>query len=209
MLLVYGENWNETQIKEISEVFDLNKYTNYALAGDDEIIDKLINFYKPKNFEVEKRRLLYQANKIKNFEKEGFKIRLGSFAELNELAAMLQQYYHEEYDGKNDKTIEEMRQRIISIIQTKKIYVLLDKNETLLSFCTIIDPDIGIIFTNSEHRKNGYGKIILSYCSQLLQQKNDTVYVMTDRDKLESNIVCEAVGFRPYFNYTMTNINCG
>jgi predicted GNAT family acetyltransferase len=209
VLLVYGENWNETQIKEINEVFDLNKYTNYALGGDNEIIDKLIEFYKPKNSEVEKRRVLYQTTNIKRFDAEGLKIRLGSFDQLNELAVMLQEYYHEEYDGQNDKTIEEMRQRIISVIQTENIYVLLDKNETLLSFCTIIDPDIGILFTKREHRRNGYGKIILSYCSQLLQQKNDTVYVMTDRDKPESNIVCEAVGFKPYFNYTMTNINCG
>ena len=122
---------------------------------------------------------------------------------------MLQEYYQEEYDGSNDKTIEEMRRRIISVIQTEKIYVLLDKYETLLSFCTIIDPDIGILFTNRVHRRKGYGKIILSYCSQLLQQKNDTVYVMTDGNKIESNIVCKAVGFEPYFNYTMTKINCG
>jgi hypothetical protein len=209
MLLVYGENWNEIQIKEINEVFDLNKYTNYTLAGDNELIDKLIEFYKPINFEVEKRRILYHTNEITNFDSEGFKIRLGSFDELNELAVMLQEYYHEEYDGLNDKTIKEMRQRIISVIQAEKIYVLLDMNETLLSFCTIIDPDIGILFTNREHRKKGYGKIILSYCSQLLLQKNEAVYVMTDRDKLESNIVCEAVGFKPYFNYTMTQINCG
>jgi len=209
VLLIYGENWSETQIKEISEVFDLNKYTNYGLGGDNEIIDKLIEFYKPKNFEVEKRRLLYQTNEIKIFDSEGFKIRLGSFDELNELALMLQEYYHEEYDGLNDKTIEEMRRRIISVIQIEKIYVLLDKNETLLSFCTIIDPDIGILFTNRVHRRKGYGKIILSYCSQLLQQKNDTVYVMTDGNKIESNIACKAVGFKPYFNYTMTKINCG
>ena len=122
---------------------------------------------------------------------------------------MLQEYYHEEYNGLNDKTIEDMRQRIISVIQIKKIYVLLDMNETLLSFCTVIDPDIGILFTKKEHRNKGYGKIILSYCSQLLQQKNETVYVMTDSDKLESNIVCEAVGFKPYYNYIMTKINYG
>ena len=50
MLLVYGNNWNENQIQEISEVFDLNKFTNYSLASDKAIIDKLIEFYKPKHF---------------------------------------------------------------------------------------------------------------------------------------------------------------
>ncbi len=206
-LLIYGEAWNESQFQEISEGFDLNKYTNYTLSGDNKLIDKLVWFFKPKNFEIEKRRLLYHANEIKNFNTENLKIRLGSFKELNELAVMLQEYYREEYNGLNDKTIEEMRQRIFSVIQTKKIYVLLDMTETLLSFCTIIDPDIGILFTKQDHRNRGYGKVILSHCSTILQQKNGTVYLMTDRDKTESNIVCESVGFKPYYEYIVTKIN--
>lgn len=209
VLLVYGERWDENQIQEISTIFDLNKYTNYTLSGDNKLIDKLIEFYKPKYFEIEKRRLLYRTNKINSFDTKSLKIRIGSFDELSELAKMLQEYYHEEYKGLNEKTFEEMQQRIISVIQTNKIYVLLDMNDTLLSFCTIIDPDIGILFTKREHRNKGYGKIILSHCSQLLQQKNNTVYVMTDRDEIASNIVCEVVGFKPYYNYTTTKINCG
>jgi 5S rRNA maturation endonuclease (ribonuclease M5) len=209
ILLVYGDNWTENQIQEINEVFDLNKYTNYSVAGDSALIDKLLEFYKPKNFEIEKRRILYRTTEIKNFNSGNLQIRLGSLNQLNELARMLQEYYHEEYNGLNDKTIEDMQQRIFSVILTKKIYVLLDNDENILSFCTIIDPDIGIMFTKNEYRNNGYAKIILSYCSHLLQQKNKTVYVMTDRDKPESNIVCEAVGFKPYYNYVMTKINCG
>lgn len=209
ILLVYGDNWTENQIQEINEIFDLNKYTNYSLAGDGALIDKLLEFYKPKNFEIEKRRILYRATEIINFNTDNFRIRIGSLNQLNDLAKMLQEYYHEEYEGLNDKTIADMQERIFSIIQAKKIYVLLDHNENILSFCTIIDPDVGIMFTKKEYRNNGYAKIILSHCSQLLQQKNETVYVMTDKDKSESNIVCEAVGFRPYYNYVMMKINCG
>jgi hypothetical protein len=209
MLFVYGDKWNENQIQEINEVFDLNKFTNYILSGDNALIDKLIEFYKPKNFEIEKRRILYRTRNINNFNSNDLIIRLATFTELKELAIMLQEYYHEEYNGLNDKTIDEMQQRITSVIQTKKIYVLHDMNETFFSFCTIIDPDIGILFTKREHRNKGYGKIILSYCSQVLQKKNETVYVLTDRDKLESNIVCKAVGFIPYYNYIMIKINRG
>ncbi|WKZ60338.1 MAG: hypothetical protein QY309_02410 [Cyclobacteriaceae bacterium] len=49
MLLVYGHNWSSEQFQEISKIFDLNKYTNFTLSGEDELIDELINFYKPKN----------------------------------------------------------------------------------------------------------------------------------------------------------------
>jgi len=209
VLLVYGDNWTEKQIEEINEIFDLNKYTNYSLAGDSTLIDKLLDFYKPKNFETEKRRILYRTTEITSFNSDNLQIQLGSLNQLDELAKMLQQYYHEEYNGLNDKTIEDMLERVFSVIKTKKIYVLLDNNETILSFCTIIDPDIGIMFTKKKHRNDGYAKIILSYCSQLLQQKNSAVYVMTDGDKAESNVVCEAVGFKPYYNYKMTKINCG
>ena len=209
MLLVYGENWTKNQLIEMREVFELNKFTNFTLAGDNDLIDELINFYKPKNFTVEKRRLFYKANEINNFTSDNIKIQNGTLNQLNELAKMLQDYYHEEYNGLNDKTLEEMQERIYSVVQSKKIYVLLNNKEIILSFCTIIDPDIGIMFTKREYRKNGYAKIILSYCSRILQQKNEIVYVMTDRDKLESNIVCEAVGFKPFYNYIMIKINCG
>lgn len=208
ILLVYGDNWTEQQIQEINEIFDLNKYTNYSLAGDSALIDKLLEFYKPKNSEIEKRRILYRTTNIIKFNYETLQIRQGSINQLNELAKMLQEYYHEEYNGLNDKAIEDMQERIFSVIQANKIYVLLNMSEDILSFCTIIDPDIGIMFTKKEHRNKGFGKIILSYCSQLLQQKNEMVYVMTDSDKPESNIVCEAVGFKPYYYYTMTKINC-
>jgi hypothetical protein len=207
--LVYGDNWTGNQILEISDIFYLNKFTNYSLAGDSTLISKLLEFYKPKNQEIEKRRILYKTDNIIKFNTHDLKIRRGSFDQLNELAKMLQDYYREEYNGLNDKTIDDMEQRITKVIQTQKIYVLLDVNETILSFCTIIDPDIGIMFTKAEHRNKGYGKIILSHCSTLLQQKNPIVYVMTDSDKPESNIVCEKVGFRPYYYYLMTKINCG
>lgn len=207
VLLVYGYNWTENQIREIKEIFDLNKYTNYSLAGERALIDKLVQFYKPKNFEIEKQRILYRATEINNFNFDSLQIRLGSLDQLNELAKMLQEYYHEEYNGLNDKEIEDMKKRIFSVVKTKKIYVLLDNDENILSFCTIIEPDVGIMFTKREYRNNGYGKIILSYCSQLIQRKNEIVYVMTDKDKPEPNIVCEAVGFKPYYNYVMTKIN--
>ena len=208
MLLVYGDNWTQNQLIEINEIFDFNKYSNLRLAGDNDLIDALIKFYKPSNFEIEKRRLFYKAREIQRYENSELKIRLGKQKEINELAFMLQEYYNEEYDGKNDKRIDEMRGRISTLILTKKIYVLLNMNSIIVSFCSIINPDIGILFTKKQYRKLGYGKIILSYCSNLLLKKNETIYLMTDRDKIESNKVCERVGFVPYYEYIQTIINC-
>ena len=120
---------------------------------------------------------------------------------------MLQQYYHEEYKGKNDKSLEEMRMRVLQVITTGKIYILKNIRGQILGFCTIIDPDIGILFIKSEFRNKGYGKKILAHCSGLLLEKNKEVFVMTDKDELASNKTCISVGFVQYFNNSFVQIN--
>ncbi|MDB5281475.1 MAG: hypothetical protein JWO06_550 [Bacteroidota bacterium] len=207
MLLVYGNNWSPEQVIDIKQNFELNKYTNYILAGDEKLIKTLISIYKVDNFKIEKRRIFFQSKEIKDYNNDDLKIRLGKLNDLHEVALMLQHYYHEEYNGLNDKTIEEMRERSLSLLQNGKVNLLLDQNELILSFCTTIDPDIGILFTRKEYRNKGYGKVILSYCAKLLLRKNGIVYLMTDKDKIESNIVCKTVGFVPYYEYISTKIN--
>ncbi|WP_179353585.1 GNAT family N-acetyltransferase [Winogradskyella vidalii] len=209
ILLIYGHNWNESQFNEIKEIFDLNQYTNYIASGDAKLITELIEFFKVDKHTLRKERIFYKSEKIRDFDYNGLKIELGRMAELNKLAIMLQQYYHEEYNGENDKSLAEMQQRMFQLIQTAKVYTLKNKSNRLLSFCSIIDPDIGILFTNSEFRKKGYGKILLSFCSRLLEKENGTVYVMTDKNELASNQVMKAVGFEPIYEYAMTEINYG
>ena len=85
--------------------------------------------------------------------------------------------------------------------------MLRNQNNETLSFCTIINPDIGILFTSPTHRNNGFGKILLSYCSQLLLNYNDEIYLMTDKNKVSSNSACQRVGFEPFFNYQQLLIN--
>lgn len=122
---------------------------------------------------------------------------------------MLQEYYHEEYNGLNNKEIEEMQLRMFQLIKSEKVYVLLNSNDQILSFCSIIDPDIGILFTKNDSRNKGCAKMILSYCSNLLLQRNGKVFLMTDQDKLESNLVSAKVGFESFYKYKMVEINCG
>ncbi len=209
VLLIYGKNWKVDQFSEIKEIFELNSYTNYSLTGNSELIYALIAFFKVDNHTVEKERIFYRTTKITNFDSKNITIELGEIPDVTELSGMLQQYYHEEYNGQNDKPLDEMVQRIFSLIQTNSIYVLKNSAGKICSFCTIINPDIGILFTKSEFRGNGFGKLIISFCSKLLLEENDEVFVMTDRAKVASNIVCKKVGFIPYFNYTITEINKG
>lgn len=207
VLLIYGEKWNKKQFQEIKDSFDLTKFNNYTVLGESHLIHELIDFFEIKNYEIDKERIYYKANKINDFNPGELKIENGQMIDSDELAEMLQQYYHEEYNGLNDKSIEEMKERMFSLILSQTIFVLKKSNNVILSFCTVIDPDIGILFTKKDCRGNGYGKIILSHCSQLLKQINNEIYLMTDKSKIESNKVIETVGFKPYFNYSMVVIN--
>jgi hypothetical protein len=171
-LFIYGENWNTDQFDEIRKIIDLNQFNNYTIIGNTELIDSLLKFYKVTNICVTKDRIFYRTSMIAKFENQSLKIAIGNISELNELSSMLQQYYHEEYKGENDKSIEEMQRRTLQVINARKIVVLKNTNDQILGFCTIIDPDIGILFTKTEHRKLGYGKILLSYCSSQLFKKN-------------------------------------
>ncbi|MEP0266877.1 hypothetical protein [Dokdonia sp.] len=209
VLLVYGKNWKKEQFSEIKEIFELNSYTNYSLAGNSELINDLIDFFKVDNHTIEKERIFYRTNKISDFDSKKNTICIAQMSDANELSEMLQKYYHEEYNGQNDKSIDEMFRRICGLIQTNSMYVLKNSSDEICSFCTIINPDIGILFTKSKFRGKGYGKIIISFCSKLLLEENDEVFVMTDKAKMVSNIVCEKAGFKPYFNYTSTEINNG
>lgn len=208
-LLIYGENWKEKQFQEISSDFDFNKYRNYLVSGDSALIRSLINFNKLSNHWTEKERVFYRATQIKKIPLQGESISLGKINELNELAVMLQEYYKEEYGGQNNKSIEETTRRIQNLIDSKKIYLLKDTNGEIACFCTLINPDIGIIFTKSQYRRQGKGKMLLSYCSNLLLKENDEIYLMTDKCNLSSNMTCMKLGFEQFFDYTSIRINNG
>lgn len=208
-ILVYGENWTEKQFIEIASDFDFNKRRDYLVSGDSELIYSLISFNKLSNHRTEKERIFYRATQIKKILLQGESISLGKLNELNELAEMLQEYYNEEYNGQNNNTIEETTRRIQKLIVSEEIYVLKDSNGEIASFCTLINPDIGIIFTNEQYRRQGKGKKLLSYCSNLLLEENDEIYLMTDKSVISSNMTCMKVGFDPFFDFTSIRINNG
>jgi GNAT superfamily N-acetyltransferase len=206
-LLVYGCNWLTSQLEEIKRSFDLTQFSNYLITGDSKLIKALLEFYNIENYETEMERLFYRASSISTLGNEAVNISLANENDVAPVAVMLQQYYHEEYNGENDKKIEEMVLRVEACISDEAMTVLRSKDGKLLSFCTIINPDIGILFTNLEYRGKGYGKILLSYWSKMLLEHNSEVYLMTVKTRIESNAVCQKVGYVPFFDYSYVRVN--
>lgn len=207
ILFIYGENWNTDQFSEISEIIDFNHFKNFLIMGDSQLTKSLLSFYKIDNVEIIKERLFYRTKVINDTISNNFEIKPGNIANVEELAKMLQDYYHEEYKGENDKSIEDMQMRILQVISTGKIFVLKTKHNQILGFCTIIDPDIGILFTKFQFRNQGNGKRLLAHSSKLLLQKNEEVYVMTDKNEIASNKTCISIGFVQYFENIFLQIN--
>jgi len=206
-ILIYGENWNETQLKEIAQAFDFSRFKNFLITGDSTLIKELMVLSNVSNQVTERERLFYKATAIRRFDEKSLKIELASEDDIVILSEMLQQYYHEEYEGENDKSMDEMTGRLWEYIIEETMYVLKNSNGELLSFCTVINPDIGILFTRAQYRGKGYGKIILSYCSELLLQRNEEIYLMTVKSVLDSNSVVKKVGFEDYFECDFIRIN--
>ncbi|WP_185206548.1 GNAT family N-acetyltransferase [Chryseobacterium sp. C3] len=206
VLHIYGENWTHVQFEEIKKHFDLKKFNNYHVTGNLKLIYDLISFFNVEKYEIIKERIFYKTNYILNEDLDNSIIRNANDTDVNVLSVMLQQYYHEEYEGQNDKTLGEMHNRIIDLIKYNNIFVLTIDNQ-IVSFCTLINPDVGILFTQINERGKGYGRKIMSYCSNKLLQYNGIVYVMTDKNNVESNALVKNIGYDEYYNYTHIIIN--
>ncbi len=207
MLLIYGKDWDESQFHEIREIFDLNQFTNFLIIGEANLIERLVEFYNITNHQIIKRRVFYNALEVKEIDPGPLMIEIGEVSEIDELAHLLQEYYREEYSGQNDQDLEECNDRISSLVFSRELFVLKEKNGNILGFCTVIDPDVGILFIKKSHRRRGYGKILLSYCSRFLLQTNKDVYLMTDKNQDVSNRVAESIGFSPYFEHIRVRMN--
>lgn len=208
MLYIYGEKWNDELINEFSKSIDLSQFTNFEVVGNSALIQNLIERFKIKNRKIIKERTFYKTSTINDVKiNENYKIRNAKIEEENEIALMLQKYYEEEYNGQNNKTIEEMKAKAKQLINFNNIYLLLDNNK-IVGFCTLINPDVGILFTKVEERSKGYGKVILSYCAKKLLNYNQQIYLMTDKASNASNIVVRNVGFKEYFAHLHIQINC-
>ncbi|MBP2615822.1 GNAT family N-acetyltransferase [Chryseobacterium jejuense] len=202
LVSIYGSNWDANQINEILVAFDFDIENHSFISGTSKLILEILDKAKIKDYQIGKKRSFYKSSSVKEFDYSTYNIQRPGFERVPELAKMLQMYYHEEYKGNNDKTIQDMYMRINDLILSDEIFTINDiTDNSIISFCSIKDSSPGILFTNKSSRNKGYGQILLSYCSNLLLNQQKTIYLMTDADILESNILCQKIGFEKFYDY--------
>jgi predicted GNAT family acetyltransferase len=214
-ILIDGENWiiyietpnnlflygnNDTRLLDkLSEKIDLKNYKGKEIMGTFDLVYYLVRKSNLQNFKLIKDRLMHSTNTTEcNIENS---TQLAEIHDLEQLISLHQAYYNEEYMGERNKTADYLIEGVKEQIEDNEIYII-KENGNVLAFCSIINPDIGIMFTSTDHRGKGFAKQLLCTCTKQLLKKNETAYLLTDMHNVGSNKVCEKVGYKSYYKHT-------
>jgi RimJ/RimL family protein N-acetyltransferase len=207
--LLNSKNLSNTDLLLINERinFSIFNQDGFHVAGNTELINSLSELNQSFSLEKFKERYFYVANKI-NFESEFVdKISLVLKDDIEEVAKLYQQYYVEEYNGANNKEIEEVKINIKSLITRNLIYKLEIEDE-IIGFCTKMSflseyPNmIGTIFIKESHRNKKYAQHLLSKISNDMLTLNQEIYLMTTKENLASNKMVENIGFSKKYEHS-------
>lgn len=199
-LLIYGAGYSEVHLSHLTQEMGPPRYKDYNTMGTDDLIYTVLGRAKIENYKLIKDRYFYQLTHIA-VDPPRNNLKLAKSGDRRQLVGLFQQYYAEEYQGERNKPAEFLLPMINRLIQEKKLYII--KFDTIIAaFCSIIDPDIGILFTRESHRGQGLGLGLLGHCSRLLLEKNGLAYVMTDMHNPASNIICKKIGYELIYEHT-------
>jgi GNAT superfamily N-acetyltransferase len=199
-LLIYGAGYSDVHLARLTRGMDPPRYKGFNTMGTYDLIYTVLERAKIENYKLIKDRCFYTLTDIA-IDSPRNNLKLARSGDRTQLVGIFQQYYVEEYQGERNKPAEFLLPMINRLIQEKKIYTI--KFDTIIAaFCSIIDPDIGVLFTRGSHRGQGLGLRLLAHCSRMLLEKNGFAYVMTDMHKPASNIICRKIGYELIYEHT-------
>jgi GNAT superfamily N-acetyltransferase len=203
-IYIYGLDYSASQISHFIETIDLKEYKGFEIMGTLDLVYKILKASEIQNYKLIKDRYFYQLINYVSVPSED-NIKLAKSDDLDELVLLFQNYYEEEYNGERNKGADFLIPTIKSFIQDQSLFVI-KKDQTITTFCSIINPDIGIIFTKEEFRGQGLGQRLLEYCSSLLFEENEVAYLMTDKHNSASNKICQNIGYNIIYEHTNLKI---
>lgn len=199
-LFFYGENYTDIHISHFVRTNNIKEFLGFEIMGTRELAHAILQRFGVDDFTVIMDRYFYQLTDYKTEpSQEG--IEAAATVDLGELVTMHQFYYQEEYKGERNKTAEYLSPGIAHSIAEGSMFIL-KRDGITISFCSLNDPDIGIIFTKEAYRGQGFGRRLLEYCSSLLFKKNGVAYLMTDMHNSASNFICQKIGYKVIYKHT-------
>jgi hypothetical protein len=199
-LFFYGENYTDIHISHFVRNNNVKEFRAFEIMGTRELVYAILQRFRVDDFTTIKDRYFYRLTEYKTEpSQEGIEAAVP--VDLGELVTMHQHYYQEEYKGERNKTAEYLSPGIAHSIAEGSMFVL-KKDGIIISYCSLIDPDIGIIFTKEAYRCQGFGRRLLEYCSRLLFEENGVAYLMTDMHNSASNFICQMIGYKVIYEHT-------
>lgn len=202
-LFLYGSN-NEELLTELSNKLNLNTFHGFEIMGEYNLVYKLLDKQNIHDYLVIKDRIFYHLTNTDHLL-QTLDNTSPNIDDAEELTQMMLDYYHEEYDGTRDKQHDAIFNGICRYIMAQTIHIF-KENNIIKAFCTIIDPDIGIIYTKPGYRKNQIGKKLLSTCSHILIELNGESYLMTDLNSQASNKMTQDIGYKEIYRHSNIQI---
>ena len=195
--LIYGHNWTKEQLDEVQTKVNSLKYIKpFHFSGTAELIKSLtlkfdVKIFKDRNF--------YENKIVSNFDDDS-RCSLAKNEDIEAVSNMMCDYFEDEYDGKNNKQLEQMRIEVQDSIKNGSIWILKIENK-IVSMCSIIltqfdSPIIGSFFTDRSSRNKGYGTKLLSHVSKKMIERFGIVTLLADKNHLASIRVFEKLNYK-------------
>lgn len=197
-LFFYGEKYDELE-DVILDGLNLDQYKGKEIMGEYDLVYSLLKKSGITDYEIIKDRLFYKTSNLNKIEICDYEIAV--LNDMEEIILLFQNYYEEEYNGKRNKNKEDLQGLILQQIKDEEIYII-KRDYHIVSFCSLNNPDIGIMYTMIEYRNKGYGKQLFYAVAQKLLLENSVIYVMTDMHNNSSNKISEDVGFNIFYRHT-------
>src|SRR5258708_3299858 len=153
-LFMYGENYSATHIAHLIDAVDFKKCKGFEIMGSKDLVYTVLQSATIDNYTLIKDRCFYKLSHLAVAPtKKG--ITTAKVEDRTELTQMFQGYYAEEYQGENNKDTDTLFPRIERLIREQSLFVL-RIHKTITSFCSVINPNIGILFTKQNHQRHRY-----------------------------------------------------
>lgn len=206
--LLICKNLTQVDIDIISKKIDFSQFIDgFHFAGNTEVINQLVE--NSSNFSLEpfKERYFYKLRSLKLISKFSNEVCLVTKNDIQDIATLYQKFFHEEYNGRNDKDLHFTIKIVENLLSQKMIYKLKIKDK-ILGFCTMMSflnkvPNmIGTIYIDINYRMNDNGKHLLSDVVNRILKEHNEVLLMTTKDSVASNKMVESVRFKKEYDYS-------
>ena len=210
---LFGKNWTESQVKEISKLIEFDKFNEFPFCGTFKLLEEIHSLNPSACFQDYKLRNFYRITNMSAENESASNIRLAKISDFRDLVSMRIEYYAEEYNGENNKSVYQIEPIIENEIYNNRLYSILDKNEKIVGSCSTLDDErIGIIYIKKASRQKGFGKSLLRHVTKELFVHNGNMpcHLMTDETNAGSNKLALAVGYKLIYKYSTKILNnCG